>query len=386
MNKLLCGSCDSRNIECFDCMMDPNECDCMRDPNVKYVVYECHDCNAVSEVIVDDYMDGEDQCVLTYIDAAEYWQTITEIEYGDEPDFEIEPPADNDKPKSKSKAPTKDLGYYMDDEGYEWSLSFKDNEVWRSRPSFYSKCRHYSHPVEFPSGVTVYPSSMLDREPEDWRPDFALYLDMGWRPMGMANFIDWQDYGLPYDYYSACISIIDAYKKAADGLWVEVGCIGGHGRTGTALACMAVLGGVDADKAVAWVREAYCDHAVETKDQEWFVLFFDAFVNGGEITLPTKVHDKETKKSNTVPGETYNLDGFDWMDTDLLMSNALGQPPEHMREPSAYLHYEKFNTTKKEQVPTDDVMEVLDVRYGESITKNGASNGDSDDQQEQLPF
>ena len=35
---------------------------------------------------------------------------------------------------------------------------------------------------------------------------------------------------------------------------VEVTCGGGTGRTGTVLACMAVLAGVAADDAVGWVR------------------------------------------------------------------------------------------------------------------------------------
>lgn len=47
---------------------------------------------------------------------------------------------------------------------------------------------------------------------------------------------------------------------------------GGHGRTGTALACLARLDGVPAGDAVAWVREHYCRQAVETVDQEAFVL------------------------------------------------------------------------------------------------------------------
>jgi len=52
----------------------------------------------------------------------------------------------------------------------------------------------------------------------------------------------------------------------------EIGCLGGHGRTGTALACLAVLAGHSPADAVAWVRTHYCDHAVETDDQAAFVL------------------------------------------------------------------------------------------------------------------
>ena len=40
------------------------------------------------------------------------------------------------------------------------------------------------------------------------------------------------------------------------------------------LACMAVLAGVDAKEAVAWVREHYQPNAVETPNQERWVLWF----------------------------------------------------------------------------------------------------------------
>ncbi len=54
------------------------------------------------------------------------------------------------------------------------------------------------------------------------------------------------------------------------GQRVEIGCYGGHGRTGTALACLAVLCGQAPDEAVSWVRGTYCERAVETDEQEAF--------------------------------------------------------------------------------------------------------------------
>ena len=55
---------------------------------------------------------------------------------------------------------------------------------------------------------------------------------------------------------------------------MEVGCLGGSGRTGTVLACMAVLAGVPPPEAVPWVRETYRREAVETADQEAWVQWF----------------------------------------------------------------------------------------------------------------
>ena len=52
---------------------------------------------------------------------------------------------------------------------------------------------------------------------------------------------------------------------------VEIACAGGPGRTGTALACLAILDGVLSTEAVAFVREHYNPHAVERPGQRRYV-------------------------------------------------------------------------------------------------------------------
>ena len=56
---------------------------------------------------------------------------------------------------------------------------------------------------------------------------------------------------------------------------MELACHGGTGRTGTALACLAVLDGVAPDEAVAYVRAHYRPRAVETPGQRRFVARFE---------------------------------------------------------------------------------------------------------------
>lgn len=63
--------------------------------------------------------------------------------------------------------------------------------------------------------------------------------------------------------------LVDA---AAAGKRVEVFCFGGHGRTGTVLACAAVLTGEDPRAAVSRVRAQYCARAISTPELEDFVL------------------------------------------------------------------------------------------------------------------
>ncbi len=51
-------------------------------------------------------------------------------------------------------------------------------------------------------------------------------------------------------------------------------CAVGRGRTGTALACLAVLDGLPADEAVAYIREHYDRRAVDTPWQRRYVTHF----------------------------------------------------------------------------------------------------------------
>jgi hypothetical protein len=41
------------------------------------------------------------------------------------------------------------------------------------------------------------------------------------------------------------------------------------------LACLAILSGQSPDQAVDWVRANYCPEAVETADQEAFIIGFE---------------------------------------------------------------------------------------------------------------
>src|SRR5205814_1550177 len=78
---------------------------------------------------------------------------------------------------------------------------------------------------------------------------------------------------LPADRALAREVLREAWERAAAER-VEVACGGGRGRTGTALACLAVLDGVPADRAVAFVRAHYDPHAVETPWQKRYVARF----------------------------------------------------------------------------------------------------------------
>jgi hypothetical protein len=132
--------------------------------------------------------------------------------------------------------------------------------------------------VGFPDGTRVRASSISDRRVDDPERTFGLYLDACWQPTWPATVVDWEDFGLPENPELAAQQIAEAFGRARRGALVEVGCLGGSGRTGTVLACMAVLAGVSPAEAVAWVRAAYRPDAVETSDQEAWVRWFAEWV------------------------------------------------------------------------------------------------------------
>jgi protein-tyrosine phosphatase len=105
-------------------------------------------------------------------------------------------------------------------------------------------------------------------------PDFGLYLDERWRPPWPHEHLDWPDVGVPNDPVVVVRALESLLDRARAGQRVEIGCYGGHGRTGTALACLAILCGQVPADAVSWVRVGYCERAIETDGQEAFACNF----------------------------------------------------------------------------------------------------------------
>ena len=94
--------------------------------------------------------------------------------------------------------------------------------------------------------------------------DFALVLAGGPSPAWPRRRILWPDFWVPSDPEDALDALHEARRRAGAGERVEVACRGGVGRTGTALAALAILDGLSPDQAVTWVRGSYHRRAVET--------------------------------------------------------------------------------------------------------------------------
>ncbi|WP_448625244.1 protein-tyrosine phosphatase family protein [Geodermatophilus sp. URMC 64] len=128
--------------------------------------------------------------------------------------------------------------------------------------------------LRLPSGRVVRGRGVRRPLPDGPLPQFGVYLlgrapEVAWESV----WVRWPDFRLPTDPAAARAALEQAWARAATER-VEVACGGGVGRTGTALACLAVLDGVPADEAVAYVRAHYHPRAVETPGQRRFVRAF----------------------------------------------------------------------------------------------------------------
>jgi hypothetical protein len=141
--------------------------------------------------------------------------------------------------------------------------------------------------IALPDGTLVRGRGRREPFPAGPLPDFGLYLGhppdrprrglvrpAPWRPDWLADWIDWPDFRTPRDADAAAAKIVEAYRRAHSGERVEVACTGGTGRTGTVIACMAVLAGHPAEDAVAWTRTHYRLRAVETPGKRRWISWF----------------------------------------------------------------------------------------------------------------
>jgi len=129
--------------------------------------------------------------------------------------------------------------------------------------------------LRLPSGRLVRGRGLARPLPDGPVPDFGLYL-LGRAPSPVAwesRWLRWPDFRLPADPVDAGVALREVWARAETER-VEVACAGGRGRTGTALACLAVLDGVPGREAVAYVRRHCAARAVETPWQRRFVARF----------------------------------------------------------------------------------------------------------------
>lgn len=163
-------------------------------------------------------------------------------------------------------------------------------------------CRHWRQPFELQDGLTIFASAWLDKPDHagplspggfSGHPDVGFYLDAKWasstivaspgaklpfarapRDRGQVVIYPWEDWGVPDNITGLRRALMWLQEQVHEGKVVEIGCMGGHGRTGTALACVLLLQGVNAKKAINRIWNSYCDEAIESQRQIEFINAF----------------------------------------------------------------------------------------------------------------
>lgn len=126
--------------------------------------------------------------------------------------------------------------------------------------------------VVLPNGTRIRGRGLRRPIPPGPDPTFGVYLLAAPPPptSRKSTWIKWPDFRLPADRKGA-IEILRDVLALVETERVEVACEGGRGRTGTALAVLVAMSGVDRADAVEWVRRNYDSKAVETRWQRRWV-------------------------------------------------------------------------------------------------------------------
>lgn len=140
-------------------------------------------------------------------------------------------------------------------------------------------CYTTHKPVKFPGcpGV-VYGGSCGTPGIED----ADVYVGLDWSMRRDRRMFPWNTEGVAFQFLiqdQHAPSDAAEFRKMIDWLAVQlsagkkvhIGCIGGHGRTGTVLAALASVMMPDEKDSIRWVRENYCNKAVETHAQVEFL-------------------------------------------------------------------------------------------------------------------
>ncbi|UGQ12077.1 protein tyrosine phosphatase [Yinghuangia sp. ASG 101] len=135
--------------------------------------------------------------------------------------------------------------------------------------------------IDLPDGTRIRGRGLRRPLPHGPKPDVGLYLgsDRLRRRHDAAipwahTWVDWPDFLLPRDRDEAVRQIHRLHRQMRSGAAAEVACGGGIGRTGTVIACLAVLSGITPADAVAWTRAHHHPRAVETPWQRRWVARF----------------------------------------------------------------------------------------------------------------
>jgi len=106
-------------------------------------------------------------------------------------------------------------------------------------------------------------------------------------------YLDWDDYTAPpvgLDFWQELKTLI----KEKQWKTIALGCVGGHGRTGTAICALMIAHGYSAESAIKNVREIYCKKCVENESQRRYLYE----LSGEEYVPPAIKITPEERSTN----------------------------------------------------------------------------------------
>lgn len=181
-------------------------------------------------------------------------------------------------------------------EQHRW-VHLKSCPAWEDKYHFggstsWSTCKHDRVKFELFDGLHIRLSAYSDVQYVDSEDvDVGVYLTDQWlaqtavspglsvpwaqgQLMTKGIYMDWPDMG-GHKSLEHVVEVVDyMLEEIEKGVQFEIGCWGGHGRTGTLLACVLVRQGLPPPYAVRMVRESYCAKAIESSEQMEFIELF----------------------------------------------------------------------------------------------------------------
>ena len=174
------------------------------------------------------------------------------------------------------------MGTYYDYESTSWGGWKKKEESDRKGKSCPSNTRHNPTCVYDKDGLEIWAGSKYQSEPYAFQFGYVLNCSgtrlkskehripfkWGGKYENVAIreiFLDWDNNEPPEiapEFWGELVAELKSSKTS-----VLVCCMGGHGRTGTALASMLIADGWTATEAIHYIWDIYCKDAVETQSQ-----------------------------------------------------------------------------------------------------------------------
>lgn len=186
--------------------------------------------------------------------------------------------------------PAKGYAYNYSDDDWSNGWVYSSNTGWKNAGGRHAFCDHWRQEVQLLNNLVIKASGYFDRPGVAVPPmatDIGLYFDDAWGQGILATpgvdipgldtkghrvILPWPDYGVPASVRQTRTVFLWVLKQLKAGKTVEIGCLGGHGRTGTCLASLLVLQGMNPKKAIRRIRTRYCQNAIEGTAQESMVF------------------------------------------------------------------------------------------------------------------